>query len=61
MAPAADLFARRLASFIIFSGGNVHLNRPPFNVAIEMKQLLIAHYAIPAARPLNKRNMVWPT
>ncbi len=52
MARAADLFARRLAPFIIVSGGNVHPNRTPFNEAIEMKRLLIAQYAIPADRIL---------
>ena len=48
MARAADLFARRLAPFIIVSGGKVHPNRTPFNEAIEMKRLLIAQYDIPA-------------
>lgn len=52
MARAADLFARRLAPFIIVSGGNVHPNRTPFNEAIEMKRLLVTHYAIPADRIL---------
>ena len=52
LARAADLFAQRLAPFIIVSGGNVHPNRTPFNEAIEMKRLLIAHYAIPADRIL---------
>lgn len=52
MAHAADLFAWRLAPFIIVSGGNVHPNRTPFNEAIEMKRLLIAHHAIPADRIL---------
>ena len=52
MARAADLFARRLAPFIIVSGGNVHPNRTPFNEAIEMKRLLIAQYGIPADRIL---------
>lgn len=52
MARAADLFARRLAPFIIVSGGNVHPNRTPFNEAIEMKRLLIGQYGIPADRIL---------
>jgi uncharacterized SAM-binding protein YcdF (DUF218 family) len=52
MARAADLFARRLAPFIIVSGGSVHPNRTPFNEAIEMKRLLIAQYDIPADRIL---------
>lgn len=52
MARAVDLFARRLAPFIIVSGGNVHPNRTPFNEAIEMKRLLIAQYGIPADRIL---------
>ena len=52
MARAAGLFARRLAPFIIVSGGNVHPNRTPFNEAVEMKRLLIAQYGIPADRIL---------
>ncbi|WP_353216205.1 YdcF family protein [Sandarakinorhabdus sp.] len=48
LARAADLYARRLAPFIIVSGGNVHPNRTPFNEAAEMKQLLITQYNIPA-------------
>ena len=52
MARAAELFAQRLAPFIIVSGGNVHPNRTPFNEAIEMKRLLIAQHGIPADRIL---------
>ncbi|KAB7644983.1 YdcF family protein [Polymorphobacter fuscus] len=49
---AADLFARRLAPFIIVSGGNVHPNRTPFNEAVEMKRLLIEQHGVPADRIL---------
>jgi hypothetical protein len=52
MAMAADLFARKLAPFIIVSGGNVHPDRTPFNEAVEMKQILIEQYDIPATRIL---------
>ena len=52
MARVADLYAQRLAPFIIVSGGNVHPNRTPFNEAIEMKRLLIAQYGIPSNRIL---------
>lgn len=49
---AADLYARGLAPFIVVSGGNVHPNRTPFNEAIEMKRLLVAHHGVPADRIL---------
>lgn len=49
---AADMFARRLAPFIIVSGGNVHPNRTPFNEAVEMKRLLIEQHGVPADRIL---------
>ncbi|MDX3899277.1 MAG: YdcF family protein [Sphingobium sp.] len=49
---AADMFARGLAPFIIVSGGNVHPNRTPFNEAMEMKQLLVTQYDVPADRIL---------
>jgi hypothetical protein len=49
---AADMFARRLAPFIIVSGGNVHPNRTPFNEAVEMKRLLIEQQGVPADRIL---------
>ncbi len=52
MAMAAELFARKLAPFIIVSGGNVHPNRTPFNEAVEMKRILIEQYDIPADRVL---------
>ena len=52
MAMAADLFARKLAPFIIVSGGNVHPNRTPFNEAVEMKRILVQQHAIPADRIL---------
>lgn len=49
---AADMFARRLAPFIIVSGGNVHPNRTPFNEAVEMRRLLIEQFGVPADRIL---------
>lgn len=49
---AAELFARRLAPFIVVSGGNVHPNRTPFNEAVEMKRLLVEQHGIPADRVL---------
>lgn len=52
MAMAAALFARKLAPFIIVSGGNVHPNRTAFNEAVEMKRILIAQHNIPADRIL---------
>jgi hypothetical protein len=50
MAMAADLFARKLAPFIIVSGGNVHPDRTPFNEAVEMRRILIVQHDIPAER-----------
>jgi CheY-like chemotaxis protein len=52
MAMAADLFKRKLAPFIIVSGGNVHPDRTPFNEAVEMKRILIEQHDIPATRIL---------
>ena len=52
MAMAADLYKRKLAPFIIVSGGNVHPDRTPFNEAVEMKRILIEQHDIPATRIL---------
>jgi hypothetical protein len=49
---AAELFERRLAPFIVVSGGNVHPNRTPFNEAIEMKRIMVEQHGIPAERIL---------
>ncbi|TCO76653.1 YdcF family protein [Chromatocurvus halotolerans] len=52
MARAVDLFERRLAPFIVVSGGNVHPDRTPFNEALEMRRILIEQHYIPAERIL---------
>lgn len=49
---AADMFAKRMAPFIVVSGGNVHPNRTKSNEAIEMKRLLVSLHDIPADRIL---------
>jgi hypothetical protein len=46
---AAARLAAGLAPLIALSGGHVHPDRTPYSEAIEMKQYLIATYAIPEA------------
>jgi DUF218 domain len=49
---AADMFAKRMAPFVVVSGGNVHPNRTKSNEAVEMKRLLVSLHGIPADRIL---------
>ena len=46
---AAARLAAGLAPLIVLSGGHVHPDRTPYSEAIEMKQYLMATYAIPEA------------
>ncbi len=44
---AVELFRKKLAPFIIVSGGHVYPAGTPFSEAVEMKKYLISHYDIP--------------